>query len=390
MSHAAPGHENDPVRVHWYLPTHGDEDSLSSAGARRLPPGSVPWTGRRFGMDYLTRIVREVEAAGLTSVLTPAGTYADDAWISAAALAQATSRLKFLVAFRPGLLAPTLAAQMASAFQRVSGDRLLVNVVAGSDRREQLRFGDELAKEQRYARAGEFLDIVRALWEQDQVDYQGEHLRVANAALLEPRVFPEVYFAGSSHEAIEVAGRHADVYLSWGEPPPAIGERIARVDAGANERHLRHGIRLHVITRDTSEEAWAQAAHLLGSLDREEIESRQAELRTHESAGQQRLLALHGGRTDDLEVYPGLWAGIGLVRGGTGTAMVGSHHEVADLIQDYRAHGVSEFILSGYPNLEEIHPVATGLLPELRRRGVLTADAAEPPRAAHAQLVGGV
>jgi alkanesulfonate monooxygenase len=376
-------HAGDPLKLHWYLPTHGDEDSLSVAGAARLPQGSEPWTGRRFGVDYLTRLVREAEAAGFTSVLTPAGNYTDDAWISAAALAQATTRLKFLVAFRPGLLSPTLAGQMAATFQRYTGDRLLVNVVAGSDRREQLRFGDTLSKEQRYARAGEFLDIVRGLWD-GAVDYDGEHLSVADARVVEPPAFPEVYFAGSSPEAIEVASKHADVYLSWGEPPAAIGERIARVDAATPGRHLRHGVRMHVISRDTSEEAWAQAAHLLGSLDPAEIESRQADLRTHESAGQQRLLALHGGRTDDLEVYPNLWAGIGLVRGGTGTAMVGSHAEVADLIEDYRSHGISEFILSGYPNLEELHPVATGLVPELRRRGLLADSPLATP-----ELVGG-
>jgi alkanesulfonate monooxygenase len=92
-----------------------------------------------------------------------------------------------------------------------------------------------------------------------------------------------------------------------------------------------------------------------------------------ESEGQRRMTALHGGRTDKLEIYPNLWAGVGLVRGGAGTALVGSHQEVADLIWEYHSLGFDEFILSGYPHLEEAYWFAEGVLPILRRKGVLAA-----------------
>lgn len=219
-----------------------------------------------------------------------------------AGLTQVTERFKFLVAFRPGLMSPTLAAQMAATYQRISRGRLLLNVVTGGDDVEQRRFGDHLGKEDRYRRADK-LDRVR--------------------------------------ERAKAAGRE-----------------------------LRFGIRLHVITRDSSAQAWEQAQRLLDGLDPAAIERAQAIQRASQSEGQRRMAALHEGRTDALEVSPNLWAGIGLVRGGAGTALVGSHEEVADRVAEYHALGIEEFILSGYPHLEEAYQVGEGLIPVLARRGL--------------------
>ncbi len=148
-----------------------------------------------------------------------------------------------------------------------------------------------------------------------------------------------------------------DVYLTWGEPPAQVAEKIAWIRglAAKEGRTLRFGIRLHVITRDTSEEAWAEANRLLEGFDSETVKSVQAGLARSESEGQQRMLALHGGSRDGLEIHPNLWAGIGLVRGGAGTALVGSHEEVAERIKEYAALGIEEFVLSGYPHLEEAY-----------------------------------
>lgn len=236
-----------------------------------------------------------------------------------------TERLKFLVAFRPGLVSPTLAAQMASTFQRQTGGRLLLNVVTGGESHEQRAYGDFLDKDARYRRTGEFLEVVRQLWEGRTVDLAGEHLRVEDARLARvPDPVPEVYFGGSSPVAGEVAARHVDVYLTWGEPPTQVAEKIAWIRGPAAEqgRTLRFGIRLHVITRDTSEQAWAEAHRLLDGFDPETVRSVQAGLARSESAIQRRMPALHGGRRDALEIHPNLWAGIGLVRGGAGTALV--------------------------------------------------------------------
>ena len=148
---------------------------------------------------------------------------------------------------------------------------------------------------------------------------------------------------------------------------------------------MRFGIRLHVITRDTSDEAWATAQRLLDGLDPDQVARAQAAQRASQSEGQRRMQALHGGRTDNLEVSPNLWAGIGLVRGGAGTALVGSHAEVADRVAEYHDLGIDEFVLSGYPHLEEAYRVGEGLVPELRRRGLL-ADAFPPEPAARRRL----
>jgi alkanesulfonate monooxygenase len=263
---------------------------------------------------------------------------------------------------------------MAATYQRISGGRLLLNVVTGGDDIEQQRFGDHLDKQARYRRAGEFLHVVRELWRGEPVDFAGEHYQVRGARIVPAPVWPQIYLGGSSEPAMDVAARSADVYLTWGEPPDAVTEKIDRVRerAKAAGRELRFGIRLHVITRDTSAEAWAQADRLLAGLDPAAIERAQAVQAASQSEGQRRMAALHGGRTDALEVSPNLWAGVGLVRGGAGTALVGSHEEVADRVAEYHELGIDEFILSGYPHLEEVYQVGEGLIPVLRRRGLLT------------------
>jgi alkanesulfonate monooxygenase len=289
-------------------------------------------------------------------------------------VSQHTERLKFLVAFRPGFVSPTLAAQMASTFQRQTGGRLLLNVVTGGESHEQRAYGDFLDKDARYRRTGEFLQIVRELWDGKTVDLAGEHLQVEDARLARvPDPVPEVYFGGSSPIAGEIAARHVDVYLTWGEPPAQVAEKIAWVRglAAKEGRTVRFGIRLHVITRDTSEQAWAEAHRLLDGFDPETVRSVQAGLARSESEGQQRMLALHGGgNRDGLEIHPNLWAGIGLVRGGAGTALVGSHDEVAERITEYHRLGIDEFVLSGYPHLEEAYWFGEGVLPRLAAQGL--------------------
>jgi alkanesulfonate monooxygenase len=205
------------------------------------------------------------------------------------------------------------------------------------------------------------------------VTYAGEHLHVEEARLSRgPDPVPPVYFGGSSPAAGRVAAQHCDVYLTWGEPPAAVERKIdwIRGLAAQESRELRYGIRLHVITRDTAEEAWAQADRLLAGIDQATIDRVQAGLRRSESVGQRRMLELHGGRPDDLVVAPNLWAGVGLVRGGAGTALVGSHTEVADRIEEYARLGLTEFVLSGHPHVEEAYWFAEGVLPVLRERGL--------------------
>jgi alkanesulfonate monooxygenase len=325
-------------------------------------------------VGYLGQIARTAEQLGFVGALTPTGAWCEDAWLATAMLAEVTERLKFLVAFRPGLLSPTLAAQMASTFQRLTNGRLLLNVVTGGESHEQRAFGDFLGKDDRYARTDEFLHIVRSLWRGETVSHAGAHLRVEEARLAQPLdPAPPIYFGGSSPAAGPVAVRHSDVYLTWGEPPEQVAGKLAWIRGLAGEHGVAvpgFGIRLHVIARDTADEAWAQARRLLDGIPEEDIRRVQAGLARSESEGQRRMLALHGGSRDDLEVSPNLWAGVGLVRGGAGTALVGSHTEVADRIAEYHELGITEFILSGHPHVEEAYWFGEGVLPILRQRGL--------------------
>ncbi|MGW0873421.1 LLM class flavin-dependent oxidoreductase [Streptomyces sp. NPDC002740] len=360
------------LTFHWFLPTNGD--SRHVVGGGHGTPATASGRDRPPTVAYLSQIARAAEDLGFVGVLTPTGAWCEDAWLTTAMVSQHTERLKFLVAFRPGFVSPTLAAQMASTFQRQTGGRLLLNVVTGGESHEQRAYGDFLDKDERYRRTGEFLQIVRELWEGKTVDLEGEHLRVEDAKLARvPDPVPEVYFGGSSPIAGEIAAKYVDVYLTWGEPPAQVAEKIAWIRglAAKQGRTLRFGIRLHVITRDTSEEAWAEADRLLAGFDAETVRSVQAGLARSESEGQQRMLALHGGGSrDGLEIHPNLWAGIGLVRGGAGTALVGSHAEVAALIKEYAALGIEEFVLSGYPHLEEAYWFGEGVLPRLAGEGL--------------------
>ena len=359
------------LTFHWFLPTNGDSRDIVGGGhgvatgaAGAIRPPSV---------KYLGQIARSAEQLGFAGALTPAGAWCEDAWLTTAMLTGVTERLKFLVAFRPGFISPTLAAQMAATFQNQSGGRLLLNVVTGGESAEQRAYGDFLGKDERYARTGEFLDIVTRLWQGETVTRHGGHLPVQEAKLSRlPVPVPAVYFGGSSPAAVGVAARHADVYLTWGEPPAAVGEKFRRVQAEAarHGRAPRLGIRLHTISRDTPAQAWRQAGYLLERVTDDMIERVQQGLAESESEGQRRMRALHnGGDRRDLEIYPNLWAGVGLVRGGAGTSLVGSHEEVASRIEEYAGAGVTEFIMSGYPHLEEAYWFGEGVLPILERRG---------------------
>jgi alkanesulfonate monooxygenase len=359
---------------HWFLPTSGDGRTLVGGGHG----ADVRGVQREPDIEYLAQIARTAEQLGFEGVLTPTGTLCEDAWLTTAALTRETERLKFLVAFRPGLLSPTLAAQMAATYQRLSRGRLLLNIVTGGETAEQARFGDHLGHDERYARTDEFLTVLRGAWTEAPFDFSGNYYDVEGATVREvPDPVPHLYFGGSSGAAGPVAARHADVYLTWGEPPDQVRRKIEWVrELAADEgRTLRFGIRLHVVTRDSAKEAWAAANRLLDDLDPAEITAAQQNLARSESVGQQRMRALHetfrkGGSSHDLEIYPNLWAGVGLVRGGAGTALVGSHAQVAERIEEFAALGIDEFILSGYPHLEEAYWFGEGVLPELARRGL--------------------
>ncbi|MCA1177469.1 MULTISPECIES: FMNH2-dependent alkanesulfonate monooxygenase [unclassified Pantoea] len=350
---------NKNINVFWFLPTHGDGRYLGTTEG-----------GRPVDLAYLQQVALAADNLGFYGVLIPTGKSCEDSWLVASALAPITKRLRYLVAVRPGLQPPTLAARMATTLDRLSEGRLLINVVTGGDPVENKGDGIFLNHSERYEVTKEFLDVYSRLMRGEKVDYEGQHIHVEGAEVLFPPVQengPPLYFGGSSDAAIDVAAEQIDTYLTWGEPPEQVAEKLAVVQerAAARGRKLEYGIRLHVIVRETEQEAKAAAEKLIGHLDEDTIAQAQKIFARMDSAGQARMSALHKGSRDNLYISPNLWAGVGLVRGGAGTALVGSPEQVAERIREYQALGVTNFILSGYPHLEEAHRVAELLLPLL-------------------------
>ncbi|HZS81148.1 MAG TPA: FMNH2-dependent alkanesulfonate monooxygenase [Herbaspirillum sp.] len=354
------------MNVFWFIPTSGDSRYLGTAEG-----------GRLVNHDYLKQVAVAADTLGYDGVLLPTGRACEDAWVAAASLIGETRQLKFLIAVRPGLSAPTLSARMAATFDRLSGGRLLINVVTGGDPSEQEGDGIFGSHQERYEISDEFLKIWREVLTKThsggETTFEGKHLRVNKAKSLYPPIqnpYPPLYFGGSSDAAIDLAAEQVDVYLTWGEPPAAVAEKIAKVKARAEQagRTLRFGIRLHVIVRETTEAAWRTANELISKLDDETIEKAQQTFARMDSEGQRRMAALHGGKRDKLEVSPNLWAGIGLVRGGAGTALVGDGATVAARLKEYADLGIDTFILSGYPHLEESYRFAELVFPLLPRK----------------------
>jgi alkanesulfonate monooxygenase len=344
----------------WFLPTGGDGRYLgASEGVRRVDN------------RYLRQIVEATDRLGYHGILLPTGRGCEDALVSAASLLPFTDQLRFLVALRPGVTLPGEAARQYATLDRLSGGRVLVNLVCGGNPADLAGDGLTLGHDERYAHAAEFLQIWRGMMRGEKVDFAGQYLSSTGGRLLFPPVqdpHPPIYFGGSSPAGHALAAAQADTYLTWGEPPAQVAEKIAdvRTRAAAHGRTLHYGIRLHIIVRETEGEAWDAANRLISHLSDDTIATAQRKLAAEsDSEGQRRMSALHGGSREKLEVAPNLWAGVGLVRGGAGTALVGDPRTVAARIKEYQALGIDTIIASGYPHLEESYRVAELLFPLL-------------------------
>lgn len=347
------------MQVLWFIPTHGDGRYLATAIG-----------GRTTDYTYLRQIAQAVDHLGYTGALLPTGRSCEDAWVMASALVSHTQRMRFLVAIRPGLMSPGVAARMAATFDRLSGGRLLINVVTGGDPVELAGDGVHLNHDDRYHLTDEFLSVWRATLSGTEFSFNGDYLNVQGSKLLFPPVqqpYPPLWFGGSSPVAQQIAAKHVDVYLTWGEPPAQVAEKIASVRrlAEAEGRTLKFGIRMHVIVRETESAAWEAAEQLIRYVDESAIAAAQEAYSRMDSEGQRRMTHLHNGSRKALEISPNLWAGIGLVRGGAGTALVGDPDTVAARMQEYADLGIDTFILSGYPHLEEAYRTAELLFPRL-------------------------
>lgn len=347
------------MEILWFIPTHGDGRYLGTTKG-----------GRETNFPYLKQIAQATDELGYAGVLIPTGKSCLDPWVLASALATHTSKLNFLIAVRPGLTKPSVAARMTATLDQVSNGRLRINVVAGGDPVELAGDGLFSSHSERYEETDEFLDIWRELLAGEKVDYQGKHLEVKGGELLYPGVqhpHPPIYFGGSSDEGITVAAKHSDVYLTWGERKEDVIKKIEKVrKAAAKEgRSVKFGIRLHVIVRETDEEAWEAANELIQYVDDEAIKKAQSVINRFDSVGQKNMANLHKGDRNNLEISPNLWAGVGLVRVGAATALVGSAETVAQRIREYQELGIETFVFSGYPHLEESYRFAELVFPLL-------------------------
>jgi len=347
------------MNVFWFLPIHGDGHYLGTQhGARAVDH------------HYLTQIAQAADHLGYGGVLIPTGRSCEDPWIVASSLIAATRRLKFLVALRPSTISPTVSARQAATLDRLSEGRLLVNIVAGGDASDLEGDGTFLSHDERYEHAREFIAIWTRLMQGEEVTHEGKHLKVKGAKLLFPPVqkpYPPLYFGGSSDAAHDLAAEKVELYLTWGEPPAEVEKKFAdvRKRAAALGRTVKFGVRLHVIPRETNEQAWAAADDLIKHLDDETIAKAQNAFSNMDSEGQRRMRALHGGSRSQLEISPNLWAGVGLARGGAGTALVGDGETIARRLKEYQDIGAETFVLSGYPHLEEAYRFAELVFPHI-------------------------
>lgn len=340
------------------------------------PDGRYPWRpdgARELSYAYFQQLARAVDHLGYTGALLATGS--QDAWVQGSSLIPFTDHFQHLIAAHPPLLSPTLLAKMMTTFDHFSKGRLRVNIVNG-DAKLMAQNGVHLAHDERYAYTDEYLTVLKALLRGETVTFKGKYIHVVDAGLPQAPFQKEgipFWFGGSSDAAHEVAAKHIDTYLSWGETPEQTETKIRHVRGIAAKHNradqIRFGVRLYVIVRETEEAAWAAAQDLYDHMDDNAIAGAQAYVAGIDSIGQQRMSALHGGRKPkdlrELEIAPNLWSGIGLVRHGPGTALVGSTKQVLKRIDDYRSAGIEVLIVSGMPLLEEAYRFAELVLPHL-------------------------
>jgi alkanesulfonate monooxygenase len=347
----------------WFLPTgrYGDGHRINEKTPERPPT-----------VEYMSEVARAAERAGFVNLLLPTGTHCLDAWMMGAAVAARTERIKFCVAFRPGLMSPVLTAQQANTFDVVTGGRLTVNVVTGSTQVDQKRYGDHLDHDARYERTDEFLDIVKALWAAEEpVTYKGKFHDIEEATLYAQPVskpHPTIFLGASSEAGRKVGAKHADVHMMWAVEMERVIEDVADMKRRAaelgRENDLRFGLRIHIVCRETKKEARRAAESL---IEGSEIGNTRvwADMRNKtESEGQRRMNEL--GSRGSLWITETMWMGVNAVRSGAGATLVGTPEMVAGALREYVDAGVSNFILSGWPHVEEAEIFGREVMPLLR------------------------
>jgi alkanesulfonate monooxygenase len=350
-------------RFDWFIPIDGDGEYIGTLRAERPPT-----------FEYLRQVVETAKQGGYYSLLIPTrfanGLFEEKAplaetWTVVTALAAVTRRIRFLVAVRPGFISTGLFAQMAATLDQISGGRIDLNIVPGGIQGDFERLGEVSDHAHRYARAEEFIAAMRELWQQspEPVAFEGQHRRLTGAICSPGPVGdgPRFYLGGASDSALALAGRQSDVFLAWIQPQDKIAELLKRAMSHfeAAGRPAAFGLRTHLIVRDTEGEAWDAADELLSKAETVVRSQRQAAFAGTSMVGQRAQAQV----VPDHRIGAHLWNGISTVRVNCGTAIVGTPEQVAGELLEYWRLGIDEFILSGYPHVEECLRVASDVLP---------------------------
>jgi alkanesulfonate monooxygenase len=331
---------------------------------------------RRPTLEYLSSLVDTAAEMGFESLLTATNFHAEhDAWTASIATLARTRGAGLLIAVRPGMFHPAIFAKMAATAANLFPGRVRINVVTGSNPAENAMYGDFESHDARYERTRAFLQLVTRLWTEPVVDQDGG-LYPVHGSVVAPRPEPRIpiYLGGHSAEAQRIAAEFADVYLVWGDTLPQIEAHLAsmREHEDAVGRRVRYGLRCHVIVRETEAEAWEAADRLISRIN-PAVRARFIEASGRsDSEGQRRQVALAS--SDSLIIEDHLWAGVGLARSGVGVAIVGDPSQVEAKLRQYQALGISTFILSGYPHLEECRRFGELVMPRLRRAPAIVTE----------------
>jgi alkanesulfonate monooxygenase len=351
------------LKFHWRLLQGGERSAITRASGSSNVSTGLP------DLEAQIDFCRRAEAAGIHGLLTDFGASKPDSILLATALGLATNKIEFIIAYRSGLIVPTSFVQQLNTLSALIHGRLSLNIVAGHSPEEQAYYGDFLPREQRYARTAEFLEICCALWRQNgPVTYGGKHYQTENARLNTPfvasqRTFPEIFIAGGSHEAQDLAIRCGTLWMRMGDTPENLWESNQRVLAAGKEV----GLRMAIIARPTHDEAVRAAHDLVGTLD-QSLQERQREGEFVKKSDSVSIKAIYQ-MTAECE-WPAsyLWRGAVRTHGPATVCLVGSPEELACAFMEYKKVGVTQFILSGWPKLEEMVYFGTHVLPLVRAK----------------------
>jgi alkanesulfonate monooxygenase len=332
-----------------------------------------PAEGPVIDRDYIRAVAQAQEYGGFDRFLVAFHSTSPESQHVAAYAASVTERINLMIAHRPGFTSPTVAARQLATLDHLTGGRAGVHIITGGSDQELKQDGDFLTKDERYARTSEYLDVVKASWTSDApFNYAGAYYRFERAfSAVKPIQKPHlpVYFGGSSDAAIEVAGKHADIYALWGETHAQVKETVARVRAAASRHGREHEVRFSLsfrpILADTEEQAWARAEAILKRTKAVRSAAGLGAAAPPPNEGARRLLAAaaQGDRLDKR-----LYMAIAAVTGaqGNSTALVGTPDQVADALLDYHELGVTTFLIRGFDPYEDAVQYGRELIPAFR------------------------